>query len=268
MASGCTPSVDASAVQDGMIMTRADRSVFLPPQRLATPRGLEAPLPPVLIFDLDDTLYPEIDFVQSAHRAVAERVWQDLGIDIEPELRRRFAAGQRGDLMSAALVALGVKAPSDYVGSVLVPVYREHAPRIRPHVETAPVLASLRERGHRLALLSDGWAKVQRGKLAALGLEGFFDAVVMTDDLGRNAWKPSPAGFERILATLGIRGDEALYVADNPYKDFAGPHRLGIRTVRIVRPGSEHGEALAPAPIHQPQRMIRALSELLMAAPD
>lgn len=266
MAAGRAPSVAGATVHDGMVMTRTDRSIFLPPARLTVPRGLDAPLPPVIVFDMDDTLYPEADFVRSGHRAVAERVWQDLRVDIEPELRRRFAAGQRGDLMSAALAALDVDAPQDYVGRVLVPIYREHAPAIRPHVETVPVLTELRARGHRLALLSDGWAEVQRRKLAALGLAGLFDEIVITDELGRDAWKPSPVGFERILIALGVAGDAAMYVSDNPHKDFAGPHRLGMRTVRIVRPGTEHGEALAPAPEYQPQRMIRALHELLTAA--
>lgn len=265
MAAGRAPSVAGATVHDGMVMTRTDRSIFLPPTRLAVPSGLDAPLPPVIVFDMDDTLYPEADFVRSGHRAVAERVWQDLRVDIEPELRRRFAAGQRGDLMSAALASLDVEMPQDYVGGVLVPVYREHAPAIRPHVETVPVLTELRARGHRLALLSDGWAEVQRRKLAALGLAALFDEIVITDELGRDAWKPSPVGFERILTALGVAADAAMYVSDNPHKDFVGPHRLGMRTVRIVRPGTEHGEALAPAPEHQPQRVIRALHELLAA---
>lgn len=263
MVAGLAPSIANAAIHDGMVMTRTDLSIFLPPKRLAVPHGLEAPLPHVIIFDMDDTLYPEADFVRSGHRAVAERVWQDLSVDIEPELRRRFAAGQRGDLMSAALAALDVQIPQDYVGRVLVPVYREHAPTIRPHVETVPVLTELRARGHRLALLSDGWAEVQRRKLAALGLAELFDEIVFTDELGRDAWKPSPVGFERILNTLGFSGDAAMYVSDNPHKDFAGPHQLGMRTIRIVRPGTEHGKALAPAPEYQPQRMIHALHELL-----
>lgn len=265
IAAGRVPSASGATVHDGMVMTRTDRSIFLPPERLAVPRGLDGPLPPLIIFDMDDTLYPEADFVRSGHRAVAERVWQDLRVDIEPELRRRFASGQRGDLMSAALAAVEVQTPHDYVGRVLVPVYREHAPAICPYVETVPVLTELRARGHRLALLSDGWAEVQRRKLVALGVAELFDVIVITDELGRDAWKPSPVGFERILHTLSFTGDAAMYVSDNPHKDFAGPHRLGIRTVRIVRSGTEHGEALAPAPEYQPQRMIRALHELLAA---
>ncbi|MDR3399313.1 MAG: HAD hydrolase-like protein [Pandoraea sp.] len=265
MAAGRTPDATTAVVHDGMIMTRADRSIFLPPSRLGSVRGLDAPLPPVVVFDMDDTLYPEADFVRSGYRAIAERVWHDWHVDIEPELRRRFAAGQRGDLMSAALANLGVCVPEEYVGAVLVKTYREHRPSISPYVEVVPVLTELRNRGHRLALLTDGWAAVQRRKLEALGLTGFFDEIVVTDELGRDAWKPSTKGFERILTALGVRGDQALYVSDNPLKDFIGPHRLGMRTVRIVRPGTEHGDSLPPTPEHQPKCVIHALAELLSA---
>lgn len=266
MVAGQAPTVTTTTAHDGMVMTRADRSIILPPARLRVPSGIDAPLPPVIVFDLDDTLYPEADFVSSGYRAVAERVWQDLSVDIEPELRRRFAAGQRGDLMSAAMRALGVATPDNYVSSVLVPVYREHLPTIRPYVETVPVLTELRSRGHRLALLSDGWAGVQRRKLAALGIAGLFDEIVFTDDLGRDAWKPSTQGFKRILDALGVRGGAAMYVSDNPRKDFVGPHRLGMQTVRIIRPGTEHSEALAPTATHQPQRTINALHDLLVVS--
>jgi putative hydrolase of the HAD superfamily len=264
MAIGRQPDVAGATMHDGMLMTRCDRSIFLPPQRLTPPPAapIEA-LPYVVIFDLDDTLYPEADFVRSGHRAVAQRVWQDFGMDIEPELRRRFAAGQRGDLMTAALASLDVGAEDDYVGSELVSVYREHCPSIRPYVETEPVLRALKERGHRLALLSDGWAAVQRRKLEALGVANFFDQVVFTDELGRDHWKPSPKGFQLILHELRVTAAQALYVSDNPLKDFAGPKELGMRTVRIVRPGTEHGLALPPSPEHVPDRVIHALTQLL-----
>jgi carbamoyl-phosphate synthase large subunit len=266
MVIGRQPMTTDVLIHDGMVMTRTDRSFFLPPKRLHVHRGIDAPLPALVVFDMDDTLYPEADFVRSGHRAVAERVWLDLGVDIEPELRRRFCAGQRGDLMSSALASQGFKSPNNYVSRVLVPVYREHLPQIRPYVETVPVLKELRARGHLLALLTDGWAAVQRRKFDALGIAGYFDKVVFNDDLGREAWKPSPIGFENILKAMNILGNEAIYVADNPHKDFAGPHRLNMRTVRIIRPGAEQSESYALAADHQPQRIILSLRELIEPA--
>lgn len=264
MVNGVEPKVDPALLRNGMQMTRADRSFFLPPPNRRTSRkNLGRPLPGIVIFDLDDTLYPESDFVRSGHHVIAQRVWQDLRVDIEPELRRRFAEGQRGDLMTAALVSMGIEVPSNYVASILVPEYREHEPTIRPYLETIPVLTELRARDHRLALLSDGWAGVQRRKLKALGLASFFEIAVMTDELGRDAWKPSRKGFEHILHSLDVDPHDCVYVSDNPLKDFVGPNRLGMLTIRVRRPGTEHAAGIGPDPEHEPQMTIGSLTALL-----
>jgi putative hydrolase of the HAD superfamily len=202
-------------IVDGLVLSRCDRSVFIPPQDALPPcwRG-ESRLPELLIFDLDDTLYSERDFVRSGHRAAAQAVWRDYGIDIESELQRRFALGQRGDLFTAALKSRNLEVPLDYVERVLVPAYREHTPMIEPYVGTTQVLRQLRAAGHRTALLSDGWAAVQRRKLNALGLAELFDDVVLTDELGRASWKPSTRGFELILERQAVSPANAAYVAE------------------------------------------------------
>ncbi|MEN9361779.1 MAG: hypothetical protein RL095_3314 [Verrucomicrobiota bacterium] len=251
-------------VLDRLVISRFDDSLFIPPAKsLPPPRPAGEPLPPLLIFDMDDTLFPEADFVRSGHRAAAAAAWAELGIDIEPELRRRFAAGQRGDLFSSSLRALGVEPPPGFVEEVLVPAYREHRPEIRPFLETA-VLGELRQRGHLLALLSDGWAAVQRRKFEALGLAPLFDAAVFTDELGGpSAWKPSPAGFEELLRIFEMPAAKAVYIADNPHKDFIAPRRLGMGSLRIVRPGGEHAKAVAAKRADDADFLIRSLNELL-----
>lgn len=254
LCAGRTPDV-SRALLDGLRMSRFDSSTFVPPLGTLPPEWRPAmrPLPRLVILDLDDTLYPEADFVRSGHRAVALAAWRDHRIDIEPELRRRFAAGQRGDTLTAALHALEVPFSPDYVERVLVPAYREHTPQISPHVDARPVLTELRARGHVLALLSDGWAAVQRGKLAALGLADLFAAVMFTDELGLDAWKPSTRGFEALLRQLGVEAQDGVYIADNPAKDFIGPRRLGMQSIRIMRPGGEHAAALARPPRTMPR---------------
>jgi len=221
-----------------------------------------AALPELLIFDLDDTLYAEADFVLSGYRAVAEVVWRDHHVDIEPELRRRFNSGQRGDLFTAALRDFNVGFGAEYVRDVLVPAYRQHLPRITPHTETVDVLTKLRAVGHRIALLSDGWAPVQRRKLDALGLASMFDAVVFTAEIGIDAWKPSAQGFELILENFKIGANNAAYIADNPLKDFIAPNMLGMHSFRVIRPGSEHGSVVARLRSHDAQWKIESLADL------
>lgn len=113
-----------------------------------------------------------------------------------------------------------------------------------------------------LGLVTDGHGRVQRLKLEALGLETYFDVVVFTDDLGREAWKPSKIPFETVLERLGIRALDAAYIADNPLKDFFGPRSLGMRTIRIRYTCGYHVADEPPTPRHAPDLSLNDLDEL------
>jgi putative hydrolase of the HAD superfamily len=90
-------------------------------------------------------------------------------------------------------------------------------------------------------------ASMQRSKMAALGLVAWFDPIIYTDDWGREHWKPSVRAFEHALALVDVAPRQAMYVGDNPGKDFIGARRLGMATVRVVRPATEHGHRQADA---------------------
>jgi carbamoyl-phosphate synthase large subunit len=268
LAAGRRPDCSVPLV-DGLQMSRHDASIFVAPDNARPPAWSgRLPLRELLVFDLDDTLYPEADFVLSGYRAVAERVWRDHGIDIEPELRRRFALGQRGDLFTPSLRMLGVQVEEAYVRDELVKTYREHTPSIRPYAEAADVLRELGAKGHSLALLSDGWASVQRRKFSALSLPDVFSAVVFTDELGSDAWKPSPRAFEHLLGITGHCGVDAAYVADNPAKDFIAPHQLSMDSFRVIRPGTEHNAVLARPRNHDARWRLHSLAQLLTKESD
>jgi putative hydrolase of the HAD superfamily len=98
--------------------------------------------------------------------------------------------------------------------------------------------------------------------MEALDLDRFFDAIVFTDDLGREAWKPSPEPFVIIADRLGIRAPEAVYIADNPLKDFLGPRSLGMRTIRIRFEGGYHAHDEPPTPQHAPDISLSDLGGL------
>jgi putative hydrolase of the HAD superfamily len=145
----------------------------------------------------------------------------------------------------------------------LVEVYRNHAPAIAPYSGIPHLLSLLRERV-RLAVLSDGFLPAQWLKLEALKLERFFDCVLFTEELGRECWKPSPAGFAAVAERLAVPGESCAYVADNPAKDFVAPNRLGWRTIQYLRPGQLHAER--PAPPDGPPQSVVHTPDGLMAA--
>ena len=215
-----------------------------------------------VIFDLDDTLYPERSFVLSGFRAVAMWAEERLGIPADQafnELRQLFEDGIRGDTFNRWLDSHGFQ-PEDWAPQ-MVRIYREHYPKIEPYPEVPGLLQRLRLR-YRLGLVSDGYVEVQKRKLAALGLASFFDVLVFSDEWGREAWKPNSKPFEIALERLKVPGFEVVYVADNPTKDFFGARQVGMWTVRVRHPDGLYSHLEPPSSEHAPDVEIGTLNGL------
>jgi len=222
-----------------------------------------------VVFDLDGTLCRERDYVRGGYRAVAEALRRRTGrrVAYEDWMWRRFLSGKR----TGTIDALGRRFRLALTGAdvaELVVVYRNHRPHLRPCRGVRELLLELRRR-RKIGLLSDGFLPAQRLKLEALGLENLFDAVVFTESLGRDAWKPSGRGFEAIRRKLAVPHAACAYVADNPAKDFLAPNSLGWLSVQWRRPAQLHADNPAP-PGGAPARIIRsgpALLKLLLNPP-
>ena len=117
-------------------------------------------------------------------------------------------------------------------------------------------------RHYKLGLVSDGFLDVQRRKLVALGLGHYFDAIVFSDEWGRDAWKPSTKPFEVVLQQLKVHAAISVYVADNPVKDFVGARRIGMLTIQVRRLQGEHMDVKPPTAQHAPDLTITSLAEL------
>lgn len=199
----------------------------------------------VIVFDLDDTLYLEVDFVRSGYAAVGAWLRERLGItDFAARAQAAFDGGVRTRVFNEVLAQLGLGDDQQLVDGA-VEHYREHHPTIELAPDARRYL--LDSAPQSLALLSDGYAVTQANKVAALGLDcGMFDPLVLTGAWGRDYWKPHPRGFELIEQHFGRAPRDYVYVADNPAKDFIAPRSLGWRTVQIERPARVHvGGAVA-----------------------
>ncbi len=187
-----------------------------------------------VLFDLDDTLYPELTFVHGGLRAAADRLGRRTGQARERLFERMVAiheADGRGRIFDTLVAEIAAQDP------VLVPLlifaYRSHEPRIAVFDDVAPVLAALRNAGIRLGLVTDGLASVQRRKVEALGLDELVDVVVPTSELGPGVDKRSPVGHLVALDILGVPPSAATYVGNDPRKDFIGARAAGMSTIRV-----------------------------------
>jgi FMN phosphatase YigB (HAD superfamily) len=194
----------------------------------------DAPVRAVCV-DLDDTLFPQQQWLAGAWVAVSDRA-DVLGLDgaaLHGQLMHIAAQGSdRGGIIDRALVAIGAH-PEPYVDA-LVSAFSGHAPeRLTPY---AGALRAL-ERLHAsvpVVLVTDGNPVIQRAKIAALGLGALLDHVVVSDDLGgRAVRKPHPAAFRRALALLDLPASDVVHVGDRSAKDVAGACGVGMRCLRV-----------------------------------
>lgn len=213
-----------------------------------------------VIFDLDDTLYPERSYALSGFAAVARWAEAQFGVPRQQgyaELKQLFEAGVRGDTFNRWLAQRAL-AEDDWVAA-MVHEYREHTPTLEPYPEAAPLLERL-QADYRLALVTQGYRPGQQRKLQALGLAAYFDPVIIMGEEERELWKPSREPFERALSALQIEGPQGAYIGDNPLKDFLGARQLGMATVWVRRPQGEHAQKEPPTPEHAPDVQVGDLA--------
>lgn len=210
-----------------------------------------------VLFDLDETLH---DRATSIEAFLAEHCGR---VGVPTDLRAAYTArfhvlDERGyapkDRVYAALAAeFGFGGD----GAALHADFREHSFRtgvLFPDV--SDTLAALRARGLRLGLVTNGTSAGQRAKIAALGLGGLLDPILVSEEVGVK--KPDPRVFALALDRLGLPAGEVLFVGDHPVNDVAGPAALGMRTV--WRRGIHDWPAgLAVKPDH----VVDSLGELL-----
>ena len=189
----------------------------------------------LIAFDLDDTLYPEQSFVQSGFRAVARVVEERFSRadNFYRLLWNIFIAGERRRTFDAALEQTGLSGKELSVAE-MVHIYRSHMPAITIYPDARELLEILPGK-KKIGLISDGYLETQRNKFTALQLDRYVDRAVFTDAAGRQAWKPSPWGYQQLMEHFFLPGEQCVYVGDNSLKDFAGAQALGWITFKIVR---------------------------------
>ncbi|UCD29687.1 MAG: HAD family hydrolase [Planctomycetota bacterium] len=215
----------------------------------------------VVVFDLDDTLYPERSFAYSGFDAVADWLRKQIKCPTEPAKRMReiFETQDRAHVFDRLMNEWGCRQTAQMVAG-MIEVYRLHTPDIKLYDDAHTILTEWSGR-FPLALISDGLAHVQQRKIDALGLAERLDAVILTDRWGKEFWKPHPRAFREVEKIWGYRARSCLYIADNAEKDFQAPRKLGWQTIRIRRPDGIYAK-IASQIGSKPDYQITSLSQI------
>ncbi len=215
----------------------------------------------VLVFDMDDTLYEEVTYVDSGFRAVAGQLAPALGRPartLHAEMRGLLEQHGRGRVFDLLLQRYGLGTKGRV--RACVRLYRAHAPSICLHAAALRCLQRFRR--HPLYVVTDGHKVAQTAKVQALGLDRMVRRVFVTHRHGLHRAKPSPHCFQIIQRLERVPPGQIVYVGDNPAKDFVGLRPLGFRTVRVLT--GAHATVRA-RPGHDAEVTISSLDELTPA---
>ena len=216
-----------------------------------------------VIFDLDDTLFEEIEYCKSGFRKIASVLAKEAKIATPEEiycaLWNEFTSGDSQKVFNVVLDQFNISYDRRFIYG-LVEKYRCHLPKITLPADSREILDLLRYRT-KMALLSDGFLPAQRLKIQALKIEHYFQCIVLTEELGREFWKPSPVGFRKIIKELDVQCNHCVYIGDNLIKDFIAPNQLGFRTIQLIRPNKMHN-SLSPDANAKPEFVIESMYEL------
>jgi putative hydrolase of the HAD superfamily len=240
-------------------------------------------LPRAILFDLDDTILrahgrpeaawlavagefaghlEELTPVEIADATVAfartfwgdadrHRVWRMQLL----EARREIVAGSL-----ATLARAGRRVPSADVARRLADrfsAYRDEQMCLFP--DALDVVDTLKARGVRLGLVTNGAAEAQRAKIVRFDLAHRFDHVQIEGEHGFG--KPDERAYLRAMRSLGTEAQETWMVGDNLEWEVTAPQRLGMYAIWF----DPEGNGLPQGSGVRPDRIIRSLTELLPA---
>lgn len=187
----------------------------------------------LVIFDLDDTLYNEFQFVENGFKEVAKYLSNKYAIQVDElynvmiEFLNKYGRGSIFNRMCE-------KYNFNEKIMNLVEIYRNAKGKFKLYDDSREVLKKLKY-NYKLGIITDGKASVQWSKIKCLGIENYFDKIIVTDDFGREYWKPHEYSYRKMLEYFDCKPHEAVYIGDNPVKDFIGARKVGLYTVRIIR---------------------------------
>lgn len=220
-----------------------------------------------VLFDLDDTLHDDSLAFCTAARMVADEIAAEHGIDAATLTAAYIAEAQafwrqlsaahlaagiidtRAQMWSDALAASGYRTGDASLAAQCAERYtRYRAEVLQPFPGATELVDTLRARGCKLGIVTNGFAATHHDKIARLGFTERFDALFIADEMGMV--KPDPRIFTHACAVLGSVPARTAMVGDRYDRDIVGAHEAGLFTVLVdvhripVPPGAQPPDAV------------------------
>lgn len=206
----------SDVIDDGAVYSRFDQSIRITQGNICQQvKGV--------VFDLDDTLYSEKQYIKSGYKAVASMLGSELYAE---KLWKYFEQGLPAiDMLLNELDCIEKK-------EECLNIYREHMPEISLYEGVSDLISELLHRNIKVGIITDGRVSGQKKKIQALGLDKLVNDIIITDELGGIQFrKPCDIAFRIMQHRWKIPFEQMIYVGDNVEKDFKAPKQLGMMSI-------------------------------------
>lgn len=210
-----------------------------------------------IAFDLDDTLYKEIDFLRSGYRKIAEYIEEKTSLTSVYE--NMIQDYQNGKDVFQSLVDLTYRKVAK---EELLDIYRNHIPDISLNADAKVCLEQLYSKRIPMGIITDGRSKTQRNKILALGLNQWIPESnwIISEEIGTE--KPNHKNYQ--ILEQKYPEYRYYYIGNNPKKDFKGANEIGWTTICLLDSGEEiHPQNFALENIYLPQIKIKQLQDII-----
>lgn len=180
----------------------------------------------VIVFDMDDTLYGEKEYVRSGYHEIAKILPQIE--NAEEKLWNYFE--QKKSAIDELLVSENCY--SEELKQKCLDVYRNQKPNIHLYTGVENMLKKLKKQGYKLGMITDGRVEGQKAKIETLKIEKYFDKIIITDELGGVEYrKPNSKAYDLMKDYFKCDYQEMIYIGDNLNKDFIYPEKVNIKSI-------------------------------------
>jgi putative hydrolase of the HAD superfamily len=194
----------------------------------------------VVLFDLDDTLYDQRQWLSGAFLLAGRYLEEVCGIPAREAQEELLTLSSQhgsasGSLFNRLLALHGI--PDDPILiHALIGRFFEHRPKtLEPYQGVPETLYEILNAGLKCGVITNGKPEVQRSKIDALGIGKFFTLVLVSGEFGDDWKKPASRMHRKALAEFGVEGTACIYVGDNPAIDFVPARETGCSTVRVLK---------------------------------
>lgn len=204
-------------------------------------------------FDLDGTLYPSWQMaLSSIHLFVFHPRLLSAFARARKEIRRERPIEDFRQTQ-ARLAASHMKVEStkayDLIDRKMYKTWKNSFRFIRPFRGCRAAVAELKDRGYKLAVLSDFPVE---NKLEYLGMNSYWDLVCTSETTGY--LKPNPEPFIRLAEDLRLAPEEVLYVGNSYHYDIIGARRTGMMTAHLTR--NPPGDSVADVSFYRFKQLL------------